>query len=154
MRMFDAIFFYTLHCSAVLIYGVGILQEAETSLSRKKTSLTAIKSLACSLAAVSIFNQQAALGASGLDGIVSARGAFDLGRVQRVLGNFAAAGHQKTGGGIRAFLLVGPSCLERKPFVVGSGGHRHLLLGGLLPFDSAPVFLHQQDGRSQEHGHL
>ncbi len=54
MRMFDAIFFYTLHCSAVLIYGVGILQEAETSLSRKKTSLTAIKSLACSLASVSI----------------------------------------------------------------------------------------------------
>ena len=54
MKTLDAIFFYTVHCSAVLVYGVGILQEAETSLSRKKTALTALKSLACSLATVSI----------------------------------------------------------------------------------------------------
>lgn len=54
MKMLDAPLFYILHCSAVLIYGIGILQEAEASLSRKKTALTALKSLACSLATVSI----------------------------------------------------------------------------------------------------
>ena len=54
MRMIDALFFYTLHCSAVLVYGVGILQEAETSLARKKIALTALKSAACSLATVSL----------------------------------------------------------------------------------------------------
>ncbi|MBQ4015096.1 MAG: hypothetical protein II610_07620 [Treponema sp.] len=54
MKIIDAIFFYTLHCSAVLVYGIGILQEAENSLSRKKIGSTAIKSLACSLVTVSL----------------------------------------------------------------------------------------------------
>lgn len=54
MRIIDSLLFYTLYCSAVLIYGVGILQEAETSISRKKTAQTALKSFACALVAVSI----------------------------------------------------------------------------------------------------
>lgn len=54
MAIINSLLFYTLYCSAVLIYGVGLLQEAETSLSRKKIAQTAIKSFACSLATVSI----------------------------------------------------------------------------------------------------
>lgn len=54
MKMIDALLFYTLHCSAVLVYGIGIMQEAETSLSRKKVGLIAVKSLACSLITVSL----------------------------------------------------------------------------------------------------
>ena len=52
--MIDALFFYTLHCSPILIYGIGILQEAETSLSRKKAGAMALKSLAASLVTVSL----------------------------------------------------------------------------------------------------
>ena len=52
--MIDTLFFYILHCSAVLIYGIGILQETESGLSRKKLAVTALKSLACSLTTVSL----------------------------------------------------------------------------------------------------
>ncbi len=54
MRIIDTLLFYTLYCSAVLIYGVGILQEAETSVSRKKTAQTAVKSFASALVTVSL----------------------------------------------------------------------------------------------------
>lgn len=54
MTIISALFFYTIHCSAVLVYGIGILQEAEMSLSRKKIAPIAFKSLACSLVTVSL----------------------------------------------------------------------------------------------------
>lgn len=54
MTIINSFLFYALYCSAVLIYGVGLLQAAETSLSRKKIVLSAVKSTACSLITVSI----------------------------------------------------------------------------------------------------
>ncbi len=54
MRIIDTCLFYIFFCSATLIYGIGTLQAAETSLSRKRIALTAFKSLCCVLTSVSI----------------------------------------------------------------------------------------------------
>lgn len=47
MQVINTLLFYILFCSAVLIYGVGMLPVAEMSLSRRKFFLTALKSFFC-----------------------------------------------------------------------------------------------------------
>lgn len=54
MRIINLILFYTLFSSSVLVYGIGPLRAAETSLSRKNMLLSAFKSAACVLSSLSL----------------------------------------------------------------------------------------------------
>ncbi len=54
MKILNIFLFYILFCSAVLVYGVGTLQSAESSLSRKKILLPAVKAFICVIATVTL----------------------------------------------------------------------------------------------------